>query len=139
MAANVFELNVNINTTSQSEAQRALNDVSNGSLPDFIGPDGDLINGDEYQKTIEKMEEEMLKKDKLKAMKKVAGKAAMIHSAKSLAVTGMNWAHSRVSTIYKDQARANKISNITGTANERGTSCGFMRRWIWRWPRGRND
>ena len=118
MAANVFELNVNINSTIRSEAQSALNDLTNGSLPDFIDPkNGDLLNGDDYQDAIEKMEQDMLDEDAKKAKGKQLAKATTMASAVGLGVDIMNWSHSRVSTIYKDQARANKISNATNAVS----------------------
>lgn len=120
MAANVFELNVNINSTIKSEAQKALNDSTNGSLPDVQLGDGTWADGSDYQDFIEKMEADTLKENKLKTAGKAAAIASTVSSGQQLVVGAMNWAHSRVSNIYKDEARANKISNIQSTVTETG-------------------
>lgn len=124
MAANQFEINVNINSTVKSEAEMALGDLTTGSLPDVQLQNGDIMSGNEYQDMIVKMESDVLKEGSLKNSGKSVGKALVAASAVELAITGMNWAHSRVSTIYKDQARANKISNRMNTLSAVGGLAG---------------
>lgn len=94
--ANVFELNINLNTTGQSEAEKALENTTSGNLE----PNKDNESAGLY--------------DALKAVKSnYYVKEVYSNVAKPL----MNLQLSTYGTIYGDQARQNRISNMLNTTD----------------------
>ena len=94
---NIFELNVNINTTGESEAEKALNDTTNGSIEVQQDSGSDATSkGKNIAAAIGVM-----------SIQKVSQIGNQIAS----------YEINKIGTIYGDQARQNEINNIMTVAN----------------------
>lgn len=96
--ANIFELNINLNTTGTSETEQALKETTEGSINPTPVDSGGKKNGG---------------KGSLKGF--VATMA--VDLAKDTVLQVANYQTNKIATVYDNQARANKINNITSTAN----------------------
>lgn len=97
--ANIFELNINLNSTEETETEKALKKTSNAKVAETDPGD-----------------------DKSDGALKIAGKAAAavlgIQRVKSDVVMPFyNMGITTVGTIYGDAARMNQIQNLTNTVN----------------------
>lgn len=103
--ANIFELNINLNRSEKSEAEKALEKTING--------DTSSSNNDD---------------DSLKTAVKAAGTNYFIREGLSNVVSPVvNLQLSTYGTIYGDQARQNKISNMANLSSKAmdGVSAGL--------------
>ena len=100
--ANIFELNINVNSNEQTETEKALKKTSNAKHQEESDKNGVLST--------------------LKTAAKIAGTVHIGQKVMSNVVTPtFNMGITTIGTIYGDQARANQIQNMATTV-ETGTS-----------------